>query len=52
LESLEEINFGGNTIERIPDSIGDLKNLKYLNLAGNKIRELPESFTKNIRFVE
>ncbi|XP_040998184.1 putative disease resistance RPP13-like protein 1 [Juglans microcarpa x Juglans regia] len=42
---LRELSFNGYCIIELPDSIGDLKHLRYLNLSETRIRLLPESIT-------
>jgi len=36
----------GQSLEVIPDNIGDLKSLNYLWVANNKLTDLPENLTK------
>ena len=37
---------GYNQLKSLPDSIGNLTNLKYLNLSKNQLKDLPESIGK------
>ncbi len=41
---VESLSFFGCSLKSLPDSIGNLRNLKSLNLRGNKLKELPASF--------
>ncbi|XP_040999300.1 putative disease resistance protein At3g14460 isoform X1 [Juglans microcarpa x Juglans regia] len=45
LHCLRVLSFNGYCITELPDSIGDLKHLRYLNLSETRIRLLPESIT-------
>ncbi|MBI5355454.1 MAG: hypothetical protein HZB68_03285 [Candidatus Aenigmarchaeota archaeon] len=36
-------NISGKGLEKIPDVIGDLSNLRYLSLAGNDLSSIPKS---------
>ncbi|MCB9703074.1 MAG: leucine-rich repeat domain-containing protein [Myxococcales bacterium] len=44
LQSLVELDLGGNEITQIPSSFGALGNLEVLNLAGNLLQDIPGSF--------
>ncbi|KAG7942217.1 hypothetical protein I3843_16G089900 [Carya illinoinensis] len=46
LRCLRVLSFKGYCITELPDSIGDLKHLRYLNLSETRIRLLPESITR------
>ncbi len=43
--SLRWLILTNNKIKKLPDSIGDCKNLQKLMLAGNEIKELPDSLS-------
>ncbi|XP_059453291.1 putative disease resistance RPP13-like protein 1 [Corylus avellana] len=45
LRCLRVFSLNGYHIQELPDSIGDLKHLRYLNLSYTGIRSLPESTT-------
>ncbi|GKD74518.1 TMV resistance protein N-like protein [Tanacetum coccineum] len=46
-ESLRELNFAGNDIEKLPSSFGNLHKLVDLNLTGcTKLKKLPRSFCR------
>jgi hypothetical protein len=45
LKCLRVLSFNGYSIYKLPDSIGDLKHLRYLDLSYTQIRGLPESTT-------
>lgn len=42
--SIRVLDFGHCNIEKLPDSIGKLKQLRYLDACGTRIRTLPRSF--------
>ncbi|WP_220017512.1 leucine-rich repeat domain-containing protein [Candidatus Rhabdochlamydia oedothoracis] len=42
LTNLKNLNVSGNTLKRLPRSIGYLKNLKILNVEENCLKELPK----------
>ncbi|GLT35198.1 hypothetical protein SLA2020_096690 [Shorea laevis] len=44
LRCLRVLSFNGYWIEKVPDSIGDLKLLCYINLSSTEIKSLPDSF--------
>ncbi|KAL9448735.1 hypothetical protein AB3S75_016104 [Citrus x aurantiifolia] len=46
LQRLRIFSLCGYYISELPDSVGDLRYLKYLNLSGTQIRTLPESVNK------
>ncbi|KAL9448734.1 hypothetical protein AB3S75_016103 [Citrus x aurantiifolia] len=46
LQRLRVFSLCGYYISELPDSVGDLRYLKYLNLSGTQIRTLPESVNK------
>ncbi|MGQ4875457.1 MAG: leucine-rich repeat domain-containing protein [Promethearchaeia archaeon] len=43
LDSIIDLNFEGNNLGSVPESIGALKSLRYLKLSNNRIRALPRS---------
>ncbi|GKV39995.1 hypothetical protein SLEP1_g47679 [Rubroshorea leprosula] len=43
LKCLRVLSFNGYRIEKVPDSIGDLKLLCYINLSGTQIQSLPDT---------
>ncbi|GMP40785.1 hypothetical protein CsSME_00011107 [Camellia sinensis var. sinensis] len=43
LKCLRELRLGCFGIDELPDSIGDLKHLRYLDVSHSQIRKLPES---------
>ncbi|KDO40289.1 hypothetical protein CISIN_1g048004mg, partial [Citrus sinensis] len=45
-QRLRAFSLRGYYIFELPDSVGDLRYLRYLNLCGTKIRTLPESVNK------
>lgn len=46
IDSLEKLDFSDCALTQIPDSIQNLKNLKYLKLRNNKIQFVPEWINK------
>ncbi|KAH9684353.1 putative disease resistance RPP13-like protein 1 [Citrus sinensis] len=46
LQRLRVFSLFGYRISELPNSVGDLRYLKYLNLSGTEIRTLPESVNK------
>lgn len=44
LFKVEELNLAGNQLTHLPESIGNLSQLKQLNLLNNQLTHLPESF--------
>ena len=44
--SLAELHLEGNLLTNLPDSIGEIRNLKYLNLSRNRLTSLPDSISK------
>lgn len=46
IDSLEKLDFSDCALTQIPDSIQNLKNLKYLKLRNNKIQFVPEWVNK------
>ncbi len=44
--TLESLSLTNNSISKLPNSIGNLINLKFLSVSGNKITELPLSIGK------
>ena len=43
LEALQHLDFAGFGLAKIPECIGNLRNLNYLDLRGNNLSEFPES---------
>lgn len=51
LEALEELYLDSNQLECLPESLGNLVNLKELDILDNQIAELPKSFI-NLKHLE
>lgn len=45
LPDLEGIDLASNSIQVLPDSIGDVKSLQWLDLSNNQIQEIPDSIS-------
>lgn len=43
---LQELTIAGNRLQKIPDEISKLKNLKKLQAAGNLLQKLPDTIVQ------
>ena len=46
LTALTTLSLANNGLEQVPESVGELNNIKWLDLSHNDIRELPASMTR------